>query len=253
MRLLLCRSVGRVVTISTGTARAITILRVIIASRIRYIGSRPVRTGVNRTWIGNSRCRPVGIALVRIARIRVGLVRPVHPRVIAVNFYNIALLLLWLWVTCCLCQLRRVISVYGSADVLVAVSDARVRVSSFISYGVNYSSRAWPVVTVSGRAHNSRPVNVDGIVTDHRFTVVAVIDIVNTHWVARITANFIWPWTAYIGNPVVDISIIDNGSLVDDVDHTRTWYIIPGYVRAANISLWCTYPVIIGHVIPAAK
>lgn len=248
MRRLLRRRIGWVVTIAAGTARAITILRGIISSRVRYVRRRPVRRGVNRTWIGNGGRRHIRVSLVSIA-----IVWPVHPWVIAVNFYNITLLLLWLWVSRCLCQPRGVIVVYGSANVLIAVGNAGVRVSTLISHSVNYSSRARPVVTISCRAHNGWPVNIDLIVTDHRFTVVTIIDVVYMYRFARIPSDFIWLWTAYIGNPVINVSVIDNGSLVDDSNYTRAWNVIPGYVRAANISLRCTYPIIIRYVIAAAK
>lgn len=221
---------------------------IIITSRVWYVRSRPVRRRVNRTRIGNSRRRHVRSALVRIT-----IVWPVHPWVITVYPHNIVLLLLWFGVTCCLCQFRRVITVDGSPNIPVAMSDTRVRVGTFIGNSVHYSSRAWPVVAIIGRAHNTWSIHIDRIVTDHRPTVVTVVDIVNTYRFARIPANLIRSRAAHISNAVIHVSVVDNGSLVDDVDHTRAGYIIPGDIRAADIGLRCADPVIVGYVISATK
>lgn len=248
MWLLLRRRIGRVVTISTATARAVTILRVIVASRVWYVRGLPVWGRINRAWIGNGRRWHVRVSLIRIA-----IVWPVHPWVITVYPYNIALLLLWFRVTCNLCQFSRVIAVYGSANIAVAVRDARVRVSSFVSYGVNDSSGTWPVVNVIVRAYNSRPVYIDRIVIDNRSTVITVVDIVNPYRFARVASNFLRPWAAYIPHVVIDVSIVDDSSLVDDVNHTWPWYVITCYIRAADICLRSADPVVIRHSVTAAE
>lgn len=78
------------------TIRAVTILRGIISR---------VRVGVNRVRIYSGRCKPVLVTLIRVALIvRITLVKPVHPWVIAVYLHNVVLLLLRLRVTCSLCQ-----------------------------------------------------------------------------------------------------------------------------------------------------
>jgi len=163
--LLLCRSIGRVTTVKTATARSVIIV-------LRVVGSRVWR---NRVIIGDI-TGPVLTAWVRIVITRV---RPVHPRVLAVNTYNVALLQLWLRVTRRLCQHGRIVTVDGSANVTVAVGDAGIRIGIFIGHSIYHSGWAGPVVT--GRAYNRWHIHIDGVVTDYRATIITVVDIIYTY------------------------------------------------------------------------
>ena len=163
--LLLCRSICRVTPVKTTTAWAIVILRIVVS-----------RVGCSRVIIRNITW-PVWVARVRAA---ITGVRPVHPWVIAVYPDNVVLLLLR--IACCLCQCCRVVVIDGSANITVVMGDATVWISIFISYCIYHGGRARPVIT--GRTHYSWPVHIDGIVTDHGPVIIAIGNIVHTHWFA---------------------------------------------------------------------
>lgn len=133
------------------------------------------------------------------------------------------------------------------------MSDPGVGVSVFISYGVNYSSRAWPVVTIIGRAHNSRAENVYRIVVDNCSTVITVVDIVYTYRFARVAPDLIRPWPAYISNVIIYVGVIDNGGLVYHVNNTWAWHIIAVDIRVTDIGLRSANPIIIRYAIAAAE
>lgn len=233
------RHIGWIITIGMATVRPVIILLIRI-----YPGRLPVWRYAYRAWIGNSRRRHIRVTAVTP-------VGPVHPRVITVNLYNIALLQLRLWVTCRLCQFNYVIVIYGSANISVAVGNTRIRVGIFISHSINYSSGARPVVT--GRAHNRWPEYVYRVVTDNRPAIGAVVNVIYPYRFARVTANLFGPWAAYVGNIIIYVSVIDDRSLVYHINDTRARYIITVNVWAAYICLRHANPVIVGHVIIVAK
>lgn len=244
MRLLLRRHIGWVITVGAATVRAVIILRVTVLLIRIYPRRLPVWRYPYRARIGNSRRRHIRVTGITP-------VGSVHPRVITVNLYNIALLQLWLRVACRLCQFNYIIVVYSSANITVAVGDARIRVGIFISHSINYGSRAGPVVT--GRAHNRWPEYVYRVVTDNRPAIGTVVNIIYPYRFARVTANLFGPWAAYIGNIIIYVGVIDDRSLMYHVNDTRARYIITVNVWAAYIRLRHANPIVVGHVIIVAK
>lgn len=101
-----------------------------------------------------------------------------------------------------------------------------------------------------------RSINVHGIINYPAAAVwsVNISNVINTHiTVVGNLPDLIDSGTGYISTVVINIGVVNNGCTVNNVYHAGLRYIIVVNVWSVNISLWCTNPVIIGHIVTIAK
>lgn len=49
------------------------------------------------------------------------------------------------------------------------------------------------------------------------------------------------------------ITIINKPGVMNNIYYPGVWYIIIIDIRAIDISLWCTYPIVVGYIVATAK
>jgi len=123
------------------------------------------------------------------------------------------------------------------------------------------------LLPVSCRVHNScracigcfpylRTINVYCIINYSAAAVwpVNIINVVNANvTVVGNLPDLVNSWAGYISAVVINISVVNNGCLMNNVHHTCWRYIIVVNVWPGNISLWRTNPVIIRHTVTVAQ
>jgi hypothetical protein len=125
----------------------------------------------------------------------------------------------------------------------------------FIGSCVYNSCRAGPVGIPVISFNNAWPVHAYRIVI-HKgmMRIVTIIYIVYPYRLSRYPPDIFNPWPGYVSCIVVyNISVVNDGSLIDHVNNTGSGYIVIVNVRVANIGLRGTNPVIVRYAVAAAK
>lgn len=136
-----------------------------------------------------------------------------------------------------------------SSTTICTVSYTGVRVLSPVSPGINNSCRARPVGIIAGTCH-SWAVHINGIVLYHTSTGPAIVIYpVNLHMVMGITLNIGLARASNKTPVIVNIHIINNGSIAYYSTHSRPGNIVTINIRAIYIGARGAHPIIKGYTV----
>ena len=123
----------------------------------------------------------------------------------------------------------------------------------------------WILLTVSGAINNPgrvcfrcfpncRPEHSYSIITHAASSrPIGVVNTVNLRPLVRYSLYICRTRTCYISTVITYISVINNGSIMDNVYYTCIWRIIIIDVGPIDISLRCANPIPVGYIVSAAK
>ncbi len=130
-----------------------------------------------------------------------------------------------------------------------SISNTFVRMLIFVSICINHPGRAG-----IRRLLHCRAINIHSITVYARNTRPAgIINIVYPYIIiSGYLPYFLYTRTAYISHIIFNISVINNSSIMYNSYRAGMGHIVIVYSRTCDVSLRCTYPIIIRYVIPAA-
>jgi hypothetical protein len=129
------------------------------------------------------------------------------------------------------------------------VRNTLVRVLLPVRIGINYTGR--PCARSSS---NRRPVYIYSIVMNiNGARPAGVINSIDLRTLTRIPLDILNPRASNISAVVPGICIIYNSSIVYNIYYPGMWHIIIINIGPVYISLRRAYPIIIRHIISAAK